>query len=111
MHYGILGMKWGKRKRTVSKTSSISRPPKQSQSPEKRRMSNKELKARVNRLKLEHDYMKVQNDIKAQKAASIPKTKSRIEKFVETADNAAKLGKSAVSLYETMQSLGVLQKK
>ena len=39
MHYGVLGMKWGRRKARASNSSE--------QAPKKRRMSNKELQARI----------------------------------------------------------------
>lgn len=88
MHYGVLGMKWGKRKARASETSK--------QAPKKRRMSNKELQARIKRLKLEKEF--------AQLTASPPKT-SRVDKLVKGAGTIAALSTSAVTIYKNMDKI------
>lgn len=88
MHYGVLGMKWGKRKASASKSSE--------QAPKKRRMSNKELQARIKRLKLEKEF--------AQLTASPPKT-SRVDKLVKGAGTIAALSTSAVTIYKNMDQI------
>ena len=93
MHYGVLGMKWGKRKARASNSSE--------QAPKKRRMSNKELQARIKRLKLEKEF--------AQLTASPPKT-SRVEKLVKTAGTIAALSGSAVTIYKNMDKMAKLYK-
>lgn len=93
MHYGVLGMKWGRRKARVSKTNG--------QAPKKRRMSNKELQARIKRLKMEKEY--------AQLTASPPKT-SRVEKLVKGAGTVAALSTSAVTIYKNMDKMAKLYK-
>lgn len=93
MHYGVLGMKWGKRKARASKTSV--------QAPKKRRMSNKELQARIKRLKLEKEF--------AQLTASPPKT-SRVEKLVKGAGTVAALSTSAVAIYQNMDKIAKIYK-
>lgn len=93
MHYGVLGMKWGKRKARASKSSE--------QAPKKRRMSNKELQARIKRLKLEKEF--------AQLTASPPKT-SRVEKLVKGAGTVAALSTSAVTIYQNMDKIAKLYK-
>lgn len=93
MHYGVLGMKWGKRKARASKTSV--------QAPKKRRMSNKELQARIKRLKLEKEF--------AQLTASPPKT-SRVEQLVKGAGTVAALSASAVTIYNNMNKIAKIYK-
>ena len=93
MHYGVLGMKWGKRKARASSSSE--------QAPKKRRMSNKELQARIKRLKLEKEF--------AQLTASPPKT-SRVEKLVKGAGTVAALSTSAVTIYKNMDKIAKLYK-
>ena len=93
MHYGVLGMKWGKRKARTSKTDV--------QAPKKRRMSNKELQARIKRLKLEKEF--------AQLTASPPKT-SRVEQLVKGAGTVAALSASAVTIYNNMNKIAKIYK-
>lgn len=93
MHYGVLGMKWGKRKARSSQTSG--------QAPKKRRMSNKELQARIKRLKMEKEY--------AQLTASPPKT-SRVDKLVKGAGTIAALSTSAVTIYNNMDKIAKMYK-
>lgn len=93
MHYGVLGMKWGKRKAKASNSSE--------QAPKKRRMSNKELQARIKRLKMEKEY--------AQLIASPPKT-SRVEKLVKGAGTVAALTASAATIYKNMEKMSKIYK-
>ena len=93
MHYGVLGMKWGKRKATASNSSE--------QAPKKRRMSNKELQARIKRLKMEKEY--------AQLIASPPKT-SRVEKLIKGAGTVAALTASAATIYKNMEKMAKVYK-
>ena len=105
MHYGVLGMKWGKRKARFSKTSeqTLEQTLEQAlgQAPKKRRMSNKELQARIKRLKLEKEF--------AQLTASPPKT-SRVEKLVKGAGTVAALSTSAITIYKNMDKIAKLYK-
>lgn len=93
MHYGVLGMKWGKRKAKASNSSE--------QAPQKRRMSNKELQARIKRLKMEKEY--------AQLIASPPKT-SRVEKLIKGAGTVAALTASAATIYKNMEKISKVYK-
>ena len=97
MHYGVLGMKWGKRKARTSKISDQTLE----QAPKKRRMSNKELQARIKRLKLEKEF--------AQLTASPPKT-SRVEQLVKGAGTVAALSASAVTIYNNMNKIAKIYK-
>ena len=93
MHYGVLGMKWGKRKAKASNSSE--------QAPKKRRISNKELQARIKRLKMEKEY--------AQLIASPPKT-SRVEKLIKGAGTVAALTASAATIYKNMEKMAKVYK-
>jgi len=101
IHYGVLGMRWGVRRRSVVVPSKSSSGSSKNQN---RRMSNKELTARVKRLKLEQEYIKLTTP--EQKA-----TKSKIEKFVSTMDTVAKLSGTANTIYKNLNDMGVLDRR
>ena len=106
MHYGVMGMRWGVRR--ASKRSSGSKKGKKkkaSQQPQKkRRMSNKELNARVKRMQLEKQYRDLTNDL-------TPKTKSKMEKLISTADTISKLSSSALTIYKNLNQFAELSAK
>lgn len=93
MHYGVMGMKWGKRKARVSKTNV--------QAPKKRRMSNKELQARIKRLKLEKEY--------AQLTSNKPNT-VRVEQIVKSLGTIAALSTSAITIYNNIGKVAKIAK-
>ena len=105
MHYGVLGMRWGVRRaskrRGGSKKKKASR---QSQQQPKRRMSNKELQSRVRRMKLEQQYRDLTNDL-------TPKTKTKMEKLISTADTISKLSSSALTIYKNLNQFAELSAK
>lgn len=106
MHYGVLGMRWGVRR--ASKRSGGSKKGKKkkaSQQPQKkRRMSNKELNARVKRMQLEKQYRDLTNDL-------TPKTKSKMEKLISTAETVSKLSSSALIIYKNLNQFAELSAK
>lgn len=106
MHYGVMGMRWGVRR--ASKRSGGSKKGKKkkaSQQPQmKRRMSNKELNARVKRMQLEKQYRDLTNDL-------TPKTKSKMEKIISTADTISKLSSSALTIYKNLNQFAELSAK
>ena len=106
MHYGVLGMKWGvRRRRTGSKVSRSSGKKvkktsvikKNQDGQTKRRMSNNELQARVKRLRLEAEYNKLVRE-------TTPVTVSRIDKAIQAANTISKMSKSAVDLYNNLNA-------
>lgn len=106
MHYGVLGMRWGVRRASKrsggSKKKKASRQPQQPQ--KKRRMSNKELNARVKRMQLEKQYRDLTNDL-------TPKTKSKMEKLISTAETVSKLSSSALIIYKNLNQFAELSAK
>ena len=105
-HYGVLGMKWGKRKvrSTISsnkkpKSTTITKPkqtPKPKSKPTKRRLSDAELRAVVNRMRLEREYADL-----TYRASS----RSKVESVVRTIGTVAALTTSAVKIYENLNKL------
>lgn len=107
-HYGVMGMKWGRRKKRVAvdnrQSANINRPPQQSAPKKPRRMSKKELQARVNRLKLEQELARLE-------AANMPAKKSRVEQLVKTAGTVATLTGTAYTIYKNLDNIMKLIKK
>ena len=105
MHYGVMGMRWGVRR--ASKRSGGSKKKKASRQPQqqpKRRMSNKELQARVKRMQLEKQYRELTNDL-------TPKTKSKMEKLVNTTVTISKLSSSAMTIYKALNTFAEISAK
>ena len=102
-HYGVLGMKWGHRKaRSTSssnkkpkstKNTTTSKPkPKQTQ----RELSDEELRAVINRMRLEREYADLQY-----RASS----RAKVENVVKTVGTAALLTTSVVKIYNNMNTI------
>ena len=110
-HYGVLGMKWGKRKarstvssNNKSKSTAITKPkqtPKPKSKPTKRRLSDAELRAVVNRMRLEREYADL-----TYRASS----RSKVESVVRTIGPVAALTTSAVKIYENVNKLSKVAK-
>lgn len=111
MHYGVLGMKWGKR-RARKQEDQIRKQVRKEVEKElrdeakavqrQRRMSNKELQARVKRLKLEDEYNKLK-----------PKsdTKKKVETVVKTLGTVAAITGTAYKIYENMDKISKVAKE
>ena len=110
-HYGVLGMKWGHRKarstsssNNKSKNTAITKPkqtPKPKSKPTKRRLSDAELRAVVNRMRLEREYADL-----TYRASS----RSKVESVVRTIGTVAALTTSAVKIYENLNKLSKIAK-
>lgn len=107
-HFGIKGMKWGRRKKPTvvdnGHLKSVTRLQQQQPPKKPRRMSKKELQARVNRLKLEQELARLE-------AANIPAKKSRVEQLVKTAGTVAALTGSAYTIYKNLDNIMKIAKK
>ena len=109
-HYGVLGMKWGHRK-ARSKVSSNKKPkstkntttskPKPKPKPTQKRLSDAELRAVVNRMRLEREYADL-----TYRASS----RSKVESVVRTIGTVAALTTSAVKIYENLNKLSKVAK-
>ena len=110
-HYGVLGMKWGKRKarstvssNNKSKSTAITKhkqTPKPKSKPTQRRLSDAELRAVVNRMRLEREYADL-----TYRASS----RSKVERVVRTIGTVAALTTSAVKIYENLNKLSKVAK-
>ncbi len=109
-HYGVLGMKWGRRK--ARSTSSSNKKPKSTKNtttskpkpkpkPTQRRLSDAELRAVVNRMRLEREYADL-----TYRASS----RSKVESVVRTIGTVAALTTSAVKIYENLNKLSKIAK-
>ena len=104
-HYGVLGMKWGHRK-ARSTSSSNKKPkstkntttskPKPKHKPTQRRLSDDELRAVVNRMRLEREYADL-----TYRASS----RSKVESVVRTIGTVAALTTSAVKIYNNLNTI------
>ena len=110
-HYGVLGMKWGHRKARSNvssnnkpKNTAITKPkqtPKPKSKPTQRRLSDAELRAVVNRMRLEREYADL-----TYRASS----RSKVESVVRTIGTVAALTTSAVKIYENLNRLSKIAK-
>lgn len=107
MHHGVKGMKWGRRK---SKQTTGS---KKSSKNDVRRMSNKELNARIKRLELEKRYADaVSKSQKNQLMSDIFNVPTKAALFtgavvttMANIDRIAKLGSEAVKAYKKRNNM------
>ena len=103
MHHGVKGMKWGRRK-SKQTTGSKKNP---------RRMSNKELAARIKRLDLEKRYMDAYNRSQTNKLMSeifnVPNKAALFTGAVATTmaniDKIVKLGNKAAKAYKKRKNM------
>ena len=97
-HYGVLGMKWGVRKGSTKSSSSG----KTKSNTNQRRMSNKELSARIKRLELEKRY---------ENLTAVPKPTSvnKVQSIVKTVGTVAVLTGSAAKIHNDLRTLGVIR--
>lgn len=89
-HYGIMGMKWGKKSNT--------------QAVPERRMSNKELAARVKRLRMEEDFDKLSK-------STAPTVTSAVDKLSKTLGTITVMTSAAVTLYNNIDKISKIVNK
>lgn len=104
-HYGVLGMKWGKRK-ARSNVSSNKKPKntkntttsklKPKPEPPQRRLSDAELRAAVNRMRLEREYA----DLTYRSSS-----RAKVESVVRTIGTVATLTTSAMTIYKNLNKI------
>ena len=102
-HYGVLGMKWGHRK--ARSTSSSNKKPKSTKNtttskpkpkPTRRELSDEELRAIINRMRLEREYA----DLKYRSSS-----RAKVENVVKVVGTAALLTTSVVKIYNNMNTI------
>ena len=102
-HYGVLGMKWGHRK--ARSTVSSNKKPKSTKNtttskpkpkPKQRQLSDEELRAVINRMRLEREYADLQY-----RASS----RAKVENVVKTVGTAALLTTSVVKIYNNLNTI------
>ena len=100
-HYGVLGMKWGHRK--ARSTSSYNKKPKSTKNtttskpkPTRRELSDEELRAIINRMRLEREYA----DLKYRSSS-----RAKVENVVKAMGTAALLTTSVVKIYNNMNTI------
>ena len=102
-HYGVLGMKWGHRK-ARSNVSSNKKPKstkntttsKPKPKPKQRQLSDEELRAVINRMRLEREYA----DLKYRSSS-----RAKVENVVKTVGTAALLTTSVVKIYNNLNTI------
>ena len=104
-HYGVLGMKWGHRK-ARSTSSSNKKPkttkntttskPKHKPKPTQRELSDEELRAVINRMRLEREYADLQYR---------SSSRAKVENAVKVVGTAALLTTSVVKIYNNMNTI------
>ena len=107
-HYGVLGMKWGRRK-ARSNVSSNKKPKstkntttsKPKPKPPQRQLSDAELRAAVNRLRLEREYAEL-----TYRASS----RAKVENVVRTIGTVATLTTSALTIYNNLNKISKIAK-
>lgn len=107
-HYGVLGMKWGRRK-ARSNVSSNKKPKstkntttsKPKPKPPQRQLSDAELRAAVNRLRLEREYAEL-----TYRASS----RAKVESVVKTIGTVATLTTSAMTIYNNLNKISKIAK-
>ena len=102
-HYGVLGMKWGHRK--ARSTSSSNKKPKSTKNtttskpkpkPTQRELSDEELRAVINRMRLEREYA----DLRYRSSS-----RAKVENVVKAMGTAALLTTSVVKIYNNMNAI------
>lgn len=95
-HYGVIGMKWGKRKKRPKKLSKVDLMAKDLQDAKK--MSNKELQEKVNRLRLEHEYVRLNSN-------KYNDTMSKIDNTISTMGKISTASDKTLTIYKNLNTI------
>lgn len=102
-HYGVKGMRWGRRKGNTDNGSSAGRKSKRKAAEEAeilsqkklKKMSNKQLRERINRIQMEQQYSKL---------ITQPETKPKIKQGKEKVDEVLSYWNTASNVYNAVNS-------
>lgn len=98
-------MKWGRRKKRVAvESNDIQRAPQQQAPRKPRRMSNRELQARINRLRLEQELSRLES-------INAPEKKNRVEQLVKAAGTIATITGSVYTTYNNIDKIMKLARR
>ena len=95
-HHGVKGMKWGKRKKRPKKLGRNDAMAKDLQDAKK--MSHKELQERVNKLRLEHEYVRLNS-------TKYNDTRAKIDSAVSTMNKISLATGTALLIYKNMDKI------
>lgn len=107
-HYGVMGMKWGKRKaanQAGSESKRKRKPKKLSRADamakdlqDAKKMSPKELQEKVNKLRLEHEYVRLNS-------TKYNDTRSKMDNAVSTMGKISAATGTALLIYKNMDKI------
>lgn len=95
-HHGVKGMKWGKRKKRPKKLSKADAMAKDLQDAKK--MSHQELQDRVNKLRLEHEYVRLNSN-------KYNDTRTKMDNAVSTMGKISAATGTALLIYNNMDKI------
>ena len=95
-HHGVKGMKWGKRKKRPKKLGRNDAMAKDLQDAKK--MSHKELQERVNKLRLEHEYVRLNS-------TKYNDTRAKVDSAVSTMTKISAATGTALLIYNNMDKI------
>lgn len=95
-HHGVKGMKWGKRKKRPKKLSRADAMAKDLQ--DAKNMSHKELQDKVNKLRLEHEYVRLNS-------TKYNDTRTKMDNAVSTMGKISAATGTALLIYKNMDKI------
>ncbi len=96
-HYGVLGMKWGKR-RGNGASSSTSKTKKTSTQDKIKKMSDDELRKKINRLQMEKQYSQLTS-------SDVNKGKAYAQKALKAATTVATVTSTGLTIYNNADKI------
>lgn len=95
-HHGVKGMKWGKRKKRPKKLSKADAMARDLQDAKK--MSHQELQEKVNKLRLEHEYVRLNSN-------KYNDTRTKMDNAVSTMGKISAATGTALLIYNNMDKI------